>query len=76
MIDLKAIRRKRGITGTALCEKAGLSASGLSMIETGRRRPSVKLAKRLGAALGVDWTLFFEDGGQNDGEQCARPPPD
>ena len=62
MIDVKAIRKERGITGAALGEKAGLSVSGLSMIETGHRRPSVDLAKRLGAALGVDWTLFFEDG--------------
>ena len=71
MIDLKAIRRERGMTGAALGEKANVSISALSMIETGHRRPSVNLAKRLGAALGVDWTLFFEDG-----EADARPPPD
>ena len=61
-MNLKQIRKERGMTGAALGEKAGLSVSGLSMIETGHRRPSVDLAKRLGAALGVDWTLFFEDG--------------
>ena len=71
MIDVKAIRKERGMTGAALCEKAGLSAFGLSMIESGHRRPSVDLAKRLGTVLGVDWTLFFEDSGQE-----ARPPPD
>ncbi|MBR4212128.1 MAG: helix-turn-helix transcriptional regulator [Oscillibacter sp.] len=71
MIDLKALWKKRGMTGVTLSQKAKISPSALSMIATGRRRPSVDLAKRLGAVLGVDWTLFFEDSGQN-----ARPPPD
>ena len=73
MIDVKAIRKERGLTGAALGEKAGLSASGLSMIETGRRRPSVNLAKRLAAALGVDWTLFFEESGGNETENAKKP---
>ena len=72
LIDLKAIRKERGMTGAALGEKAKVSKSALSMIETGRRRPSVDLAKRLGTALGVDWTLFFEDGASLE----TRPPPD
>ena len=71
LIDLKALWKKRGMTGVTLGQKAKISPSALSMIATGRRRPSVDLAKRLGAVLGVDWTLFFEDDGQN-----ARPPPD
>lgn len=73
MIDVKAIRKERGLTGAALGEKAGLSASGLSMIETGRRRPSVNLAKRLAAALGVDWTLFFEESGGNEQPDAKKP---
>ena len=73
MIDVKAIRKERGLTGAALGEKAGLSASGLSMIETGRRRSSVNLAKRLAAALGVDWTLFFEESGGNEAEDAKKP---
>lgn len=73
MIDLKALRKKHGMTGATLGQKAKVSISALSMIENGRRRPSVDLAKRLGAALGVDWTLFFEDATGRDPE--ARPPP-
>ena len=71
LFDLKATRKGHGMTGAELGEKAKISPSTLSLIESGRRRPSVDLAKRLGAVLGVDWTLFFEDSGQN-----ARPPPD
>ena len=61
MIDLKAVRVGKGLTGEDVCREAGISPSGLSMIETGKRRPSVSLAKRIAAVLGFDWTLFFED---------------
>ena len=30
-------------------------------IENGKRRPSVPVAKRIGAVLGFDWTRFYED---------------
>lgn len=67
MLDLKAIRKERGLMQNQLGEKANVSISALSMIETGRRRPSVNLAKRLGAALGVDWTQFFDDDSADNG---------
>ena len=73
MFDLKAIRKKHSMTGATLGEKAKTSPSTLSMIETGRRRPSVDLAKRLAAALGVDWTLFFEESGGNETENAKKP---
>ena len=61
------------MTGAELGEKARISPSTLSLIETGRRRPSVDLAKRLGAALDIDWTLFFENDGAyiRDGGQAV-----
>ena len=31
-----------------------------SLIETGKRTPSVTVAKRIADYLGFDWTLFFE----------------
>ena len=73
MIDLKAIRKERGLMQNQLEEKANVSVSALSMIETGRRRPSVNLAKRLGAALGVVWTLFFEETGGNEAKDAKKP---
>ena len=72
-MNLKKIRKERGMTGAKLGEKAKISISTLSMIETGRRRPSVNLAKRLGLALGVDWTLFFEESGGNETEDAKKP---
>lgn len=52
MFDLKAVRKNQGMTGATLGAKAKISTSALSMIETGRRRPSVDLTKRLDTALG------------------------
>ncbi|GIO36258.1 transcriptional regulator [Paenibacillus antibioticophila] len=33
------------------------------MIESGIRNPSVELAKKIGAVLNFEWTLFFADQG-------------
>ena len=73
MVDLKALRKKQGMTAVELGAKAKISPSALSMISTGRRRPSVDSAKRLAAALGIDWTLFFENDGAyiRDGGQAV-----
>ena len=61
MVDLKAVRKEKGLTGETVCRKAGVSPSGLSMIESGKRRPSVDLAKRIADVLGFSWTQFYED---------------
>nr|DAH82125.1 MAG TPA: Methylphosphonate synthase, Hydroxymethylphosphonate, Iron, OXIDOREDUCTASE [Caudoviricetes sp.] len=31
------------------------------MIETGHRRPSVAVAKRIAAVLDFDWTMFYAE---------------
>ena len=38
-----------------------LSQSGYANIEVGLRMPSVEIAKRIAAALGFEWTRFFEE---------------
>lgn len=68
---IKTARKQARKSQSDISKEIGITQAAFSLIETGRRRPSVDLAKRLGAVLGVDWTLFFEDDGQN-----ARPPPD
>ena len=45
----------------AVANKIGMSQSGYASIETGARNPSVSMAKKIAAALGFDWTLFFRD---------------
>lgn len=59
-IDLRAVRLKKGLTLKQLADKVNVSESYCSFIETGTRKPSVAVAKKLGEALGFDWTRFFE----------------
>ena len=33
----------------------------ITEIENGNANPSVKVAKKIAAVLGFDWTMFFED---------------
>ena len=60
-MDLKAIRRGKGLTGAEVSVQAGISQQHYSWIENGRRRPSVEVAKRIAAALGFEWTRFYEE---------------
>ena len=61
MCDLRTMRRMKALTGEAVCQLVGCSPSTLSLIESGKRRPSVDLAKKIGLVLDFDWTLFFEE---------------
>ena len=51
-----------------ISDEAGITQAAYSLIENGKRRPSVAVAKRIAAALGFDWTLFFDDSGDNGSE--------
>ena len=48
-------------TQAQVAREAGICQSSYSMIESGRRRPSVETARRIARALGADWRLFFEE---------------
>ena len=52
-------------TQQAMADQIGISQSGYASIESGTRRPSVTMAKRIAAAMGFEWTRFFEDAGQS-----------
>lgn len=60
-ICLKAIRLQKGLTQQQVADSVMVTQPTYSNIECGRRRPSPETAKLLGAFLGFDWTLFFED---------------
>lgn len=54
--------RLRGKRSQAeVAAECGVSQQFYSAIELGERRPSVDVAKKIAAALGFRWTLFFED---------------
>lgn len=59
MVNLKAERRKAGLTQKQLGEKVGVTRTHIGNIETGSYRPSVEVAMAIAKILGFDWTLFY-----------------
>lgn len=57
-IIIKA-RKNKGYTQKQVAELAKVSEEYISLIESGKRKPSVKVAKKLGAVLDIQWTIFF-----------------
>lgn len=57
---LKELRLQRGLTHDSVAEKCEIERAYYTMIESGSRTPSVKVAKSIGEAIGFDWTIFFE----------------
>lgn len=59
-MDLRSVRKSKGLRQTDLAQAANISQSLVVKIENGERKPSVKVAKRIAKVLGFDWTLFFD----------------
>lgn len=57
---LKQLRENAGYSKSELASKAGISRMSIERYEKGQRLPSVPVAKRIAAALGVEWTRFYE----------------
>jgi putative transcriptional regulator len=68
---LKQLREKEGLTQQQLADYIGKDRSLIAKIECEGASPSVDTAKALGKALGVDWTIFFAD----DGEETSQNQP-
>jgi transcriptional regulator with XRE-family HTH domain len=56
---IKLVRTATAIKQGALARKLNISANYLSLIENGKREPSISFLKRLAAALGVPVGIFF-----------------
>ena len=59
-MQLREIRKAQNLTMKQVSERSDISESMLSLIESGKRTPSVRSAQRIAAALGVEWTKFFD----------------
>ena len=68
---LKSIRVSRGKTQEQVAKQAQMARGAYANIENGERRPSVRVAKRLAAVLGFEWTRFFEETGEQEGGESA-----
>ena len=61
MINLKEVRKSKGLTQEELAAKCDVQRTTVTMIETGENLPSVQLAKKLAKVLEIDWTEFFNE---------------
>ena len=61
MCGLRAIRQKQKLSQKELAKATGFTAASISRYETGNRKMSVDVAKRLSKALNTSWASLFEE---------------
>ena len=61
MLNIKELRTAKGLTQEQLASECGVQRTTITMIELGENKPSIELAKRLGAIFDGVWSEFFED---------------
>lgn len=64
--EMAKLRKEKKLTQAGLAQLLGVSQRMVAACELGERRPSADLAQRIGQALGIPWTRFFEDGKSDD----------
>lgn len=60
-MTIREIRKERGLTMKQVADMVQVSEAVISLIETGKRRPSIRVAKRLGKLFGIRWEDFYKD---------------
>lgn len=60
-MDLKAKRIAKGFTQQEIAKAVGISRTAYTNIENGKRRLTVKTAKKLGIILDFPWAQIFDD---------------
>ena len=68
---LKQMRTKKGATMRQVADMAGISESMYCLIESGKRRPSTDVAKRIASFLEFDWTRFYDDKPINEAREAV-----
>lgn len=61
MSGLRTIRQEQKLSQKELAAATGLTAASISRYETGGRKMSVDVAKRLSLALKTNWVSLFDD---------------
>ena len=61
MNTIRQHRTARGMTQKQLAGICGVTRTPITNLETGEFSPSVDVAKKIGQALGFDWTELFND---------------
>ena len=60
-MDLADMRKQKGLTQEDMAKVLGISRPAYTNIETNRRKPSVKIAQKIGMILDFDWPKLYED---------------
>ena len=60
LLFLRRLRLEKKLTLSEVSKQIGIAENYLSQLETGHRRPSVEIAKKLGEFYKIAWTKFFE----------------
>lgn len=58
---LRELRKDKDVSVEIISIKCGIAQSYYSLIETGKRNPSVAVAQKIAMLLDFDWTLFFNN---------------
>ena len=58
---LRKVMSDQKVCGKELSDQTGIGLSTIYKISCGAREPSVSTAKKIAAALGFDWTKFYEE---------------
>jgi transcriptional regulator with XRE-family HTH domain len=69
--QLKAIRKRNGVTLQQIADRTGLSKSFVSQVETGAANPSIASLKKITDALGVPLAALFEE--HEPGDTAPQP---
>lgn len=56
---IRSLRASAGLSQRQLAKHVGISASMLSLVEAGRREPTIRLLRDIGRALGVPAAALF-----------------
>lgn len=66
-MNLAELRSNKQLSQQNVADAVGITRAAYTNIESGKRRPSPRTAKRIAEALGFDWTRFFDER-DNDSE--------
>ena len=58
---MKKLRYESNLTQEQLARMVGISRTMVTEIENANANPSVKVAKKIAAVLGFDWTRFYDE---------------
>lgn len=61
MNNIKSERVKKKMSQQILADAAGISRTGLSLIENGVSEPKIDTLKKLSEALNISWTALVDD---------------